>query len=260
MEFRAYIKTSHLKMLILTVSVLFITISKADALSDQAITSAVFNLKRPTLDLIKDKNRQPKEILTFFNVAPGTVVLDVLAGSGYYSELLSAVVGPEGKVIIHNDKHFLKYYGANLSERLGTGERLANAKRLDISLNNLELKENSIDTIFLVLGYHDFYYVMNESEKIDVEKVLAKFRKFLKPNGVIGIIDHEAVKGAPNNVGNTLHRIDPQLVKREMADAGFVLDGELDILKNTTDDKSKKIWDIPNSKTSRFVLRFKNIK
>ena len=253
-------KNLNIKVLLFTVSMLFMTISKADILSEQAIKSGVNNLKRPTLDLIKDKNRKPEEVLTFFNVAPGTVVLDVLAGSGYYSEILSAVVGPKGKVIIHNDKHFLKYYGTKLSERLGTGERLANVKRMDISLNNLELKENSVDTIFLVLGYHDFYYVMNESEKIDVEKVLAKFRKFLKPNGVIGIIDHEAIKGAPNNVGNTLHRIDPQIVKREMADAGFVLDGELDILKNTTDDKSKEIWDIPNSKTSRFILRFKNIK
>ena len=45
-----------------------------------------------------------------------------------------------------------------------------------------------------------------------------------------------------------------------MAEAGFVFDGELNILKNTSDDKAKKIWDITDSKTSRFVLRFKNIK
>jgi predicted methyltransferase len=139
-------------------------------------------------------------------------------------------------------------------------KRLANTKRIDTSLNNLELEENSIDTILLILGYHDFYYVMDGAEKIAVEKVLSNFRRFLKPNGIIGIIDHEAVKGAPSNVGNTLHRIDPQIVKSEMSDAGFVFDGELDILKNTNDDKSKKIWEIPNSNTSRFVLRFKNLK
>jgi predicted methyltransferase len=253
-------KILNVKVFLLTVCILFVTTGKANTLSEQAIESAVKNLKRPLPDIIKDKNRKPNEILTFFKVTPETVVLDVLAGSGYYSEILSAVVGPKGKVIIHNDKHFLKYYGKNLSERLGKGDRLTNTERMDISLNNLELKENSIDTILLVLGYHDFYYVMNESERIDVNKVLSKFRKFLKPNGVIGIIDHEAVKGAPNNVGNTLHRIDPQIVKSEMAAAGFVLDGELDILKNATDEKSKKIWDIPNSNTSRFVLRFKNVK
>lgn len=253
-------KILNVKVILFTVCILFLTTGKADVISEQAIKSALAYEQRTASDLMKDNNRKPKEILNFFNVIPGAVVLDVLAGSGYYSEMLSSVVGPKGKVIIHNDKHFLKYYGQSLSERLGTGERLSNAKRMDISLNNLELEENSLDTIFLVLGYHDFYYVMSESEKIDVKKVLTKFRTFLKPNGVIGIIDHEAVKGAPSNVGNTLHRIDPQIVKSEMADAGFVLDGELDILKNTTDDKSKKIWDIPNSKTSRFVLRFKNIK
>lgn len=253
-------KILNVKILLLTVSILFVTVGKADTLSEQAINSAVDSNKRPLADIIKDNNRKPKEILSFFNVTPETVVLDVLAGSGYYSELLSAIVGPTGKVIIHNDKHFLKYYGNDLSERLGAGKRLANTERIDISLNNLTLKENSVDTIFLALGYHDFYYVMSKSEKIDVEKVLAKFRRFLKPNGIIGIIDHEALKGAHSNVGNTLHRIDPQLVKNEMAVAGFVFDGELDILKNTTDIKSKKIWDIPNSKTSRFVLRFRNIK
>ena len=251
---------SNFKILLLTVNILFINTVMANALSEQNIKSAIYNSERSEEDLSKDINRQPEKIIKFFNVTPETVVLDVLAGSGYYSEILSAVVGPKGKVIIHNDKHFLKYYGENLAKRLGNGERLSNAKRIDISLNNLELKENSIDTIFLVLGYHDFYYVMNESEKIDVAKVLSKFRRFLKPNGVIGIIDHEAAEGAPSSTGNTLHRIDPQIVKDEMAAAGFVLDGEISILKNTSDDKSKKIWDIPNSKTSRFVLRFKNIK
>jgi len=250
----------NIRILLLTICILVLTTAKANAFTKQAIESALDSSKRPLSDVVKDSNRKPKEILTFFKVTPETVVLDVLAGSGYYSEILSKVVGVNGKVIIHNDKHFLKYYGKDLSQRLGNGERLSNVERMDISLNNLELTENSIDTIILALGYHDFYYVMNESEKINVAKVLAKFKKFLKPNGLIGIIDHEAMKGAPSNVGNTLHRIAPQIVKSEMTAAGFVFDGELDILKNTTDDKSKKIWDIPNSKTSRFVLRFKNIK
>jgi len=249
--------------ILITIYLLFVSFNasvEAGSLSEQAISAALSSDTRPVSDLSKDKKRMPKEILSFFKVAPGTAVLDVLAGSGYYSELLSAVVGAKGKVIIHNDKHFLKYYGKSLSDRLGTGERLANAERIDISLNHLALKENSLDTIFLVLGYHDFYYIMKDAEKINVESVLSKFRKFLKPNGVIGIIDHEAVKGAPSHVGNTLHRIDPQIVKAEMAAAGFAFDGELDILQNSTDDKAKKIWDIADNNTSRFVLRFKNIK
>lgn len=249
-----------IKVLILTLSVTLSVSVQANSFSKQTIKHAVSSPSRPSADIAKDEKRKPEQILTFFQIAPDTTVLDVLAGSGYYSELLSNVVGDKGKVIIHNDKHFLKYYGKALAERLDEGNRLPNAERIDISLNDLELKENSVDTIMLALGYHDFYYVFSESEKIQVSKVLAKFRKFLKPNGVIGIIDHEAVSGAPANVGGTLHRIDSQLVKDQMIAAGFVLDGELDILKNSTDDKTKKIWNIPGRNTSRFVFRFKNNK
>lgn len=198
--------------------------------------------------------------MNFFTIQPGSTVLDVLAGSGYYSELLSRVVGKNGKVIIHNDRHFLKYYREGLATRLGGGKRLTNAERIDTSLNFLDLPENSVDTIFIGLGYHDFYYVFSEMERIKVQKVLANFKKFLKPGGTIAIIDHEAYAGAPSTVGNTLHRIDPQRVKADMKKAGFTFDGELDILRNSTDNTRLKIWDIPGRKTSRFVFRFINDK
>ena len=222
-----------------------------------AITAAINHANRPFEDRIQDTKRQPQAIMEYFDIKPGTVVLDVLAGSGYYSELFSKVVGDKGKVIMHNDKHFLKYYGKGLAKRLGDGKRLANAERIDISLNILGLEENSLDTIFIGLGYHDFYYVF-DNETINVPKVLAKFKRFLKPGGTIAIIDHEAVAGAPSSVGHSLHRIDPKLVKADMKRAGFSFDGELPLLLNSTDDKSKKIWDIPSGKTSRFVYRFKN--
>lgn len=253
-------KFSFIKTIIAASYILLATNVQANAISEQAIKAAIKDKARPATDIRKDANRKPEQILNFFKVKPKTAVLDVLAGSGYYSEMLSHIVGNEGKVIIHNDKHFLKYYGKSLTKRLGKEGRLANTKRIDISLNNLELEENSLDTIFLVLGYHDFYYIMSESEKINVSKVLAKFRKFLKPDGIIGIVDHDAIDGAPSNVGNTLHRIDKKIVKDEMIAAGFVFDAELSILENTTDDKSKAIWDIPGRNTSRFVMRFKNKK
>ncbi len=253
-------KFSIFNPLVLAFGLTMTLTAHATSFSEQAIKSAIASKDRPATDIANDNKRKPEQVLSFFQIAPDTVVLDVLAGSGYYSELLANVVGEKGKVIIHNDKHFLKYYGQILSERLADGKRLVNAERIDISLNDLALEENSLDTIMLALGYHDFYYVFSEAEKIQVDKVLAKFRKFLKPGGIIGIIDHEAIAGAPASVGGTLHRIDPQLVKNEMTAAGFTLDGELDVLKNSTDDKTQKIWDIPGRNTSRFILRFKNNK
>jgi predicted methyltransferase len=253
-------KFTCIKILVISCYLLIGTAVQASIEVAQAIKQAVHHPDRLAEDSLKDAKRKPEEILNFFNIAPGDKVLDVLAGSGYYSELLSHVVGSNGKVIIHNDKHFLQYYGEDLAKRLGNGERLANVERMDVSLNDLELQENSLDDIFLILGFHDFYYVFSEAEKIDVTKVLAKFRLFLKPGGTVAVVDHQAEDGAPSSVGGTLHRIDPQLVIEQMTAAGFVMDGESSVLQNNTDDKTKKIWDIANGMTSRFVLKFINSK
>ena len=43
------------------------------------------------------------EILAFAGIGPGMVVADLMAGQGWYSEVLSRVVGPEGRVYLQNN-------------------------------------------------------------------------------------------------------------------------------------------------------------
>ena len=45
-------------------------------------------------------------------------------------------------------------------------------------------------------------------------------------------VDTTAAPGSPAETGGTLHRIDPELLKRDFAAAGFVLDAESDVLRN----------------------------
>src|ERR1700689_5402272 len=58
---------------------------------------------RPASDPPRDTLDHPAELLRLAGIAPGMHVADVLAGSGYYSELLSYVVGPAGKVLLINN-------------------------------------------------------------------------------------------------------------------------------------------------------------
>ena len=48
----------------------------------------------------------------------------------------------------------------------------------------------------------------------------------LKPGGTLLVVDHVAVSGAGWTMASTLHRIDPEAVKSDMAAAGFKLDAE----------------------------------
>jgi len=70
--------------------------------------------------------------------------------------------------------------------------------------------------------------------------------------------DHYAAAGSPRETGNTLHRIDPEIVIAELEEAGFVLEAKSNVLRNMDDDHNVHMAapDI-RGKTDRFVFRFR---
>jgi predicted methyltransferase len=79
----------------------------------------------------------------------------------------------------------------------------------------------------------------------------------LKPGGSYVIVDHAAGAGAGISDAQSLHRIDPASVRKEVEAAGFVLDAESTTLANKDDPHSIKAFD-PSIKgeTDRFAYRF----
>ena len=91
-------------------------------------------------DRVDDGNRKPGEVLDFFGIEAGMRVLDLLAGGGYYTEILSRVVGDEGSVIFHNNATYRQFLGEALAKRTA-GSRLANVEVLDDEVADLELED-----------------------------------------------------------------------------------------------------------------------
>lgn len=221
--------------------------------------AALANELRPEADRTRDADRKPGEVLEFMGVEPGMAVLDMFSGGGWYAEVIAHVVGESGRVIAHSNVAYKGFVGDALEERFATG-RLPQAEILMAENNRLELEADSLDAIMLVQSYHDLYHVDVEGgwELMDAPVFLAELMKGLKSGGVIAVIDHTAAAGAPPETGDSLHRVDPALVIAGMEAAGFVLDGQSDILRNPDDDVSQIIF-APNirGKTDRFVMRFK---
>jgi len=221
--------------------------------------AAVANTSRPEADLARDAGRKPADVLEFFGIAPGMSVLDLFSGGGYYAEILSHVVGPEGHIVAHSNSAYLNFVGDEFKAR-HADNRLANVDVLMAENNELELGDNQFDAIMMVLSYHDTYWVSPDDgwPKIDIPKLHAELFNSLKPGGVLGVIDHYAEAGSPRETGGTLHRIDPGIVIAELENAGFVLDAKSDLLRNMEDDHSLGVFDPSvRGKTDRFVLRFK---
>ena len=198
-------------------------------------------------------------MLGFFGVRPETAVLDMFAGGGYYTEILSRYVGLKGRVYSHNNKAYRDYAADAIKARYREGA-LANVTRLDAEVDELDLPENSLDTVLLVLSYHDVYFRPGDGSwpEIDGPAMLGEFLSALKPGGVLGVVDHVGEAGLDEAGMNALHRIDPERARREIEAAGFVFDGELDVLRNPGDDRTKAMFDpAVRGKTDRFVYRFR---
>lgn len=229
--------------------------------AEDAVQRAVDAADRSAADRERDPNRKPADVLSFFGVEPGMTVLDVLSGGGYYTEIVSRVVGPKGHVIAHNNQGYLGFVGDEIKARYAGG-RLANVEQYQAEANDIDIAENSVDVALLILGYHDIYYRPTENPetwpKIDEKLFLANIFRAVKPGGVLGIVDHRPPPGSPAETGNTLHRIDPEIVKAGATAAGFVYEGEATFLVNPDDPHDIPMYDPSiRGRTDRFVHRYR---
>ncbi len=242
---------------------LFITCLLTQAFAAQSAENiyqlAVNNEERSAADIARDSQRKPAEVLAFLGIAPGMVVLDLFSGGGYYTELLARIVGPDGFVTGHSNLAYLGFSGEESTARY-KDNRLPNTSILMAENNELMLVADTYDAVTMILAYHDIYYADADIgwAKIDGPALLAELYKGMKPGAVLGIVDHAAAQGSPSTTGGTTHRIDRDLVVSEVEAAGFVLDGESDVLRNADDDYDKSVFDADvRGKTDRFVLKFR---
>lgn len=229
------------------------------AVDPAVYAAAVANPARPPADLERDAGRKPAAVLEFFGIAPGMTILDMFSGGGYYTEILGSVAGPEGHVVAQANKAYLKFVGDEFKAR-HADNRLPNVTVLMAENNELQLDENQFDAILMVLSFHDTFWISPEDDwpEIDRPALQAELFAALKPGGVLGVIDHQAIPGSSGETGGTVHRIDRAIVVDELTQAGFVLEAESDLLRNPADDHSKGVFDPDiRGKTDRFVLKFR---
>ena len=229
-------------------------VAKADVYAD-----ALASPSRLDADAARDAGRKPDEVLAFFGIGPDMVVLDMFSGGGYYAEIISTVVGKKGRVVAHSNSAYLKFVGEEFAARHAEG-RLRNVDVLMAENNELQLETNQFDAITMVLSFHDTYWINPEGgwPEIDRPTMNAELFASLKPGGVLGVVDHYAAAGSSSETGGTVHRIDRAIAVADFEAAGFVLEAESDILRNSEDDYSKGVF-APGirGKTDRFVLLFR---
>jgi predicted methyltransferase len=222
-----------------------------------AVDAALTHAGRPPADLQRDALDHPAEVLGLLDIKPGMTVADVLAGSGYYSEILSYLVGPHGHVLLINNAAY-DDWSDGLQTRLA-GNRLPNVTHETVDLNDMKLAPRSMDVVLLIKVYHDLYWVDSTGKwpKIDVGSVLNQLARAMKPHGTLLLVDHSAKTGHGSNDATTLHRIEESYAIKDFKKHGFKLIDKSDALRMPLDQRDENTYKGPMvGKTDRFVLVF----
>ncbi len=225
-----------------------------------AIHDAIGNLERLPGDMDEDSWRKPSEVLTFLEVKPGMTVIDYFSAGGYYTELLSRVVGSDGQVIAYNNPEYLKFSGEKPKQRYGD-DRLPNVTQITTPPAEAPFEPNSVDAALFVMSYHDLHWKAKDGSWPDTDpaQALAKLAAALKPGATGVVLDHAGAAGADPAISvDTLHRIDPAIIKRDFEAAGLVFDAESKAFANAEDDHTKPVFDPAiRHKTDQVMYRFK---
>ena len=206
--------------------------------------------------------RHPSETLSFFGVKPGMTVVEAFPGGGWYSKILKAWLGSEGKLIgadyavemypkfnfyddafLEAKKTWVKTWTAG-SEAWGEG---ADVAAFHFGSMPDEMK-GTADVVLLVRALHNVARYENDGGYMS--KALNDVMQVLKPGGMVGVVQHMAPdansdKWADGNNGY----LKKAFVMEALVAAGFEFVGESTINENPADQPSEKefVWRLPPS-------------
>lgn len=204
-------------------------------------------------------------MLAFTGVKPVDDVLELVPGTGYWTRIQSDR-RPGGHV--YTVWPHVVWPNPQAAKRFAKGFADWQKRVKMPHYNNVSLlqqpaamlsAQKRVDIVFTDDNYHDYH---NPSfGPVDIVQFDKQVYAALKPGGVFVIVDHRAPADSGTSDTNTLHRIDPAVVKQEVESVGFVFDGSSDALLNPKDPLTLRTFDKTiRGHTSQFIYRFRKPK
>lgn len=217
--------------------------------------AALADETRPAEERARDAARHPAEVLEFAQIAPGETVGDFILGGGYWTRIMSNLVGPEGKVYAFQPDEFIAFRPAYATEQDAAVAGRANVVALRGPIAAPPFPE-PLDTIITVQNFHDLF-IEQMPEGTGPTGVAALYAA-LKPGGTLVVVDHSAADGSGMAAVSSLHRIDKAAAIAALTAAGFVLEAESDLYADPADPRTANVF-APEirGKTDQFTLRLR---
>ena len=214
-----------------------------------AIGGAWRNADKP-----RDRWRHPAETLNFFGLKPNMTVVELWPGVGWYTQILAPLLAAGGG----------KLYAAGFD---GSGADPAAAEVAAVYRKMIEAKPElygkvefttfgpmsgplapagTADMVLMLRNIHD-WMAAGLAEKVFRDALAA-----LKPGGVLGIEDHRAEPGGPQDPLAVNGYVQEAFVKQLAQEAGFKFDKASEVNANPKDTRDHPfgVWTLPPTRRS----------
>ena len=163
----------------------------------------------------RDAQERPEMLVDSLQISPGATVVDLGAGTGYFTWRLARRVGSRGRVIaVDIQQKMLDLLAADFKKSGLTNVAVVLGGERDPSL-----PDSAVDVVFIANAYHEFS---------QPEAMMAAVRRSLKPHGRVVVIEY-ATENTDDPVAGLYTMTLPEL-RSEIEAAGFQLDRVLDFL------------------------------
>jgi predicted methyltransferase len=173
-------------------------------------------------------------------------------GGGYFTRMLSYVVGPKGHVYGIENRI---WKGAVSADKALLAEGKWKNVSIDFETFGTVNFPKPLDLAWVTQNYHDMKVA--EYGKVDTVAFDRAVYKALKPGGTYFILDHQGRAGMTDADIAKMHRINRDVVVKEVTSVGFKLAAEGRFLRRPGDDHTKPIFDKAiQGHTDQYALKF----
>lgn len=209
---------------------------------------------------VRDRWRHPVETLDFFEVTPGSTVVEFWPGAGWWTEILAPFLASGGGKLYTATFQVEREGGqatnmataqivARFRERFTGNQRLYGEVELTEfgPTSGPVAPAGSADVALFMSNLHNWMAAGI------AEKAFSDAYAALKPGGVLGVVQHRAEVGETQDPAATSGYVQEAFVKQLAAEAGFAFIASSEVNANPEDTKDHPfgVWTLPpESRTS----------
>ena len=215
-----------------------------NSLSDDSLKFAVNNKLRGSENISRDKYRNPYDTLSFFEISRNKKVLEVIPGTGWYTEIISKYLrGTQNFYVLMYGRpklDILKKIQKKFSEKFDNNESFGNVKKLYFN-ENLDVtdKNGYFDLVVTFRNTHNWLQMNKADEAYN------SISKLLKKGGILGVVQHRASENIKENFSKGYVKEDFLIKQIEKQGLKFIEKSEINSNPRDLKNYKKGVWSLP---------------